>query len=382
MTSAIVLCGGSGSRMGPIGVNKTLLPYRGKPLFIHSAEVFSSLGMKVIVATPADDTSAFVEALSAAGIDAEVVPGGADRYLSVLNGLLACREDTSVVLIHDGARPRITRELALRVEKAAGELGSAIPALPCHDTIKFVEGDVITGTPSRAGLRRVQTPQGFRYCQIREAYERFSSQSGCFTDDASVLEAAGAQVHIVDGLPENEKITVLGDYEMLEDRALPRVSVGIGQDTHRLVEGRKLILCGVDVPFDKGLLGHSDADVAVHALIDAVLGAASLGDIGQHFPDSDERFRGISSLKLLENVMDLIKAKGFSLCHADITITCQRPKLAPYIPEMRKTLARTMGVPEQAISVKATTSEGLGYEGRGEGISAMSAATLQSQISY
>ncbi len=376
MTGAIVLCGGSGTRMGPIGVNKTLLPWRGEPLFIHSVRVFSSLKMDVIVAAPADDLEAFKDALRAAGLKAKVVPGGGDRYLSVLNGLRACVEKTDIVLIHDGARPRVSPELAERVEKAALEKGGAIPALPCVDTIKTVEGDLITGTPTRSGLKRVQTPQGFRYDLIRQAYERFKDESGRFTDDASVLEAAGKDVYVVEGDPGNEKITVPQDYLGLKDPVTPEISVGIGQDTHRLVEGRKLILCGVEVPFEKGLLGHSDADVAVHALIDAILGAAALGDIGRHFPDSDEKYRGISSLKLLEHVMNLIREKGFALCHADITVTCQRPKLKDHIEEMRKNLAVTMGVSVERVSVKATTSEGLGYEGRGEGISAMSAATL------
>ncbi len=376
MTAALVLCGGSGSRMGGIGINKTLLSWKGKPLFIHSVSLFVSLGMTVIVTAPEQELPRFRAALEAFSLQAAVVPGGSDRYLSVLCGLRSCPEGTENVLIHDGARPNITAGLVEKVLASVMEHGSGIPVLPCYDTVKTVSDSVITGTPDRRTLFRVQTPQGFKFREILRSYENHRDHSLSFTDDASVLEADGAKVFTVEGLPGNTKITTREDYALLNGNSVRCYSSGIGQDTHRLVEGRDLILCGVRIPFEKGLDGHSDADAATHALIDSLLGAAALGDIGQHFPDKDPAYLGVSSLKLLGHTVSLIREKGFEISHTDLTIICQRPKLAAFIPEMRRTLAERMAVPLASVSVKATTTEGLGYEGRGEGISALAVAAL------
>ena len=312
----------------------------------------------------------------------KVICGGKERQDSISRGLeeLDHCNGESLVLIHDGARPFVSREIIERVIDKASSNGAAVPCVPVKDTIRIIdrENKDISRTLDRNSLVAVQTPQGFNLSLIRKAYENAFENDFLGTDDASLVELLGERVYMVMGDYKNLKITTKEDLPkgVTHNDSMPGLRIGTGYDVHRLVEGRKLVLCGVEVPYQLGLLGHSDADVATHALMDAVLGAASLGDIGKLFPDSDQSFKGISSMILLRKVMDEIKSKGFRIGNADITIVAQKPKLAPYIEEMRDTLAKEMEIPKDLVSVKATTTEKLGFAGRGEGIEAQAVCSI------
>ncbi len=375
MNHALILCGGSGTRMGPLPVNKTLMPVAGVPCAVRCARVLAGEGCRIILVVPPGQEARFKAVFAAWGLgDIVLAPGGRERQDSVGNGL-ALVPDGDLVLIHDGARPLIRRGMIRALLKTAAEKGSAVPALPVTDTLKAADGEMrVLATRDRRGLYRVQTPQVFRAEEMRRARER--AGNGPFTDDAQVMEAAGMEVYLCPGDPQNLKMTVPEDLQMAEKLLTPVCRTGFGLDAHRLTAGRDLVLCGVKIPFEKGLDGHSDADVALHALTDAVLGACALGDIGKLFPDTAEEYRGISSLILLSRAAALIREKGFSVVHCDVTIVCQRPKLAPYIDEMRKKTADCLAIPLDCVSVKATTTEKMGYEGRGEGISAHAVATV------
>lgn len=373
---AIIAAGGSGSRMGG-AVVKTLLPLCGRSVIGRSAAAFQGLCDGIIIAARQEDIPAFRQALSEEGITPYAfAPAGSDRSGSVKNALAALPDGCDLVLVHDGARPLVSRALIGRVIESARLHGSGVPALPLSDTVKMVdaEGRAVS-TPDRAYLRSVQTPQGFH----RELLERaYREQKGEATDDASLVEQLGIPVHLVEGEPANIKLTYAGDLEKAEAMLMQEkiMRVGTGYDVHKLVEGRRLILCGVDIPYEKGLLGHSDADVACHALTDALLGACAMGDIGRHFPDSDERYRGADSVELLKEAARRMARHGFAPINCDITIAAQRPKLSPYIPLMREKIAAALGLEMDCVSVKATTTEGLGFEGRGEGISAQAVASV------
>lgn len=375
-TCAILLCGGSGTRMG-IKENKTLLPIGGVPGIVRCAKAFDGETDGFLLVVRAGEESAFRAALAACGLQPlAIVPGGEDRQSSALRGLQALPKDAEIALIHDGARPFVTREVIRRVIASVIACGSGAAAVPARDTVKKADrqGRVLE-TPDRASLWQMQTPQGFFVKDLLLAHARAGENR--YTDDAALMEAAGFPVQLVMGDYRNVKMTSPEDITMAQGMLLPRV--GTGWDAHRLAEGRELWLGGVRIPYEKGLLGHSDADVALHALIDALLGAAALGDIGQLFPDSDMKYKGISSLILLQETQKALSARGFAIGNADVTIVCQSPKLAPYIPQMREKIASALGVPAERVSIKATTSEGMGFEGRGEGISAQAAALLYQQ---
>ena len=263
----------------------------------------------------------------------------------------------------------------------ARHYGSGVISTPVVDTIKQVnpETGVVT-TPDRATLRAVQTPQSFNYQKLMEAHMRAQQSGLSVTDDAMLYEHEYGSVHLTcaPGAEKNVKLTNPEDFARLDGGA-PELRMGTGYDVHRLAEGRKLILCGVDVPHSLGLDGHSDADVAVHALMDAILGALGEDDIGRHFPDSDMRYKGISSMLLLEHVMGIVREKGYRVLNADVTIVAQRPKLAAYIPQMRENIATALGVCLDCANVKATTTERLGFEGEEKGISAQAVALLKKQ---
>ena len=373
---AIIAAGGSGSRMGGAAV-KTLQTLGGRPVICCSAAPFSGLCDGLIVSARAEDIPLIRRAMEKEDIPVHAyVEGGRDRSESVKNALLALPDVCRTVLVHDGARPMVSERLIRAVIDSATRYGSGVPALPVSDTVKRVdESGRAFETLDRSALRAVQTPQGFDRRLLEEAYMK---QSGPATDDASLVEALGMPVYLVEGERHNIKLTYPGDIEeaeaILSPQQLPRV--GLGYDVHRLAEGRQLILCGVEIPHDKGLLGHSDADVGAHALTDALLGACAMGDIGAHFPDTDERFRGADSLGLLREAVRRMAERGFAPYNCDITIAAQRPRLLPYIPRMRENLARALGIPMDRVSVKATTTERLGFEGRGEGISAQAAAMV------
>lgn len=301
-----------------------------------------------------------------------VVQGGATRADSVHNGLAAAKGQ--LVAIHDAARPFASEEVITRVLQAAAKTGAAAPAVPVKDTIKVADkdGKVVT-TPDRATLYAVQTPQCFDRALYLQALEAVSGEKASLvTDDCSLFELAGLPVTLTAGDYANLKITTKEDLQKENT-----MRIGHGYDVHRLVEDRKLILGGVEVPYEKGLLGHSDADVLLHAVMDAVLGAAALGDIGQHFPDTDPAYKGADSLALTREVAKIIAAHGYKVGNIDATILCQRPKLAPHIPAMRKNIADAFGLPLDAVSVKATTEEHLGFTGEGLGIAAHAVALIE-----
>lgn len=318
------------------------------------------------------------------------VLGGEKRQDSVLAGLQAAAgwegwtvpEEERLVLIHDGARPLVDKECIRRVMAAAARTGAAAPGVPVKDTIKKIgENGIVLETPDRRTLWAVQTPQVFSWPVIYGAYIKAEQEGWEGTDDCSLVEKAGYPVQIVAGSYRNLKITTPED--LLTARALageesgPKYRVGQGFDVHRLVPGRRLVLGGVEIPGPLGLDGHSDADVAVHAVIDALLGAAGLGDIGEFFPDNDPRFRNIDSCLLLEMAMKKIKEAGFVPVNVDLTLVAERPKLAPYRAEMKKNLAALLGLEEKEVGVKATTTEGLGFTGRGLGIAAQAVVLVK-----
>jgi 2-C-methyl-D-erythritol 4-phosphate cytidylyltransferase/2-C-methyl-D-erythritol 2,4-cyclodiphosphate synthase len=263
--------------------------------------------------------------------------------------------------------------MAREVLRMARETGAAVPALPVTDTLKKGRDGLVAGTQPREGLYAVQTPQGFSREVLERAYKECVD---ALTDDAGLVERLGLPVAIVPGSRRNIKITLPEDFAMAEQMMTSAPRVGLGYDAHRLVEGRQLILGGVAIPHEKGLLGHSDADVVLHALTDALLGACALGDIGQHFPDSDPAYQGISSLLLLEKTVALLKEKGFRPMQCDLTIQAQRPKLAPHLPRMRANIAAALGIPLDKVGLKATTTEGLGFVGWEEGIAVQAVAVV------
>ena len=301
-----------------------------------------------------------------------VVQGGATRADSVRSGLAAAKGQ--LVAIHDAARPFAGAEIITAALQAAAESGAAAPAVPVKDTIKVADQDgKVVATPDRATLYAVQTPQCFDRALYLQALEAVSGEKASLvTDDCSLFELAGLPVTLTAGDYANLKITTKEDLQKEKT-----MRIGHGYDVHRLVEDRKLILGGVEVPYEKGLLGHSDADVLLHAVMDAVLGAAALGDIGQHFPDTDPAYKGADSLALTREVAKIIAAHGYKVGNIDATILCQRPKLAPHIPAMRRNIADAFGLPLDAVSVKATTEEHLGFTGEGLGIAAHAVALIE-----
>lgn len=301
-----------------------------------------------------------------------VVAGGETRADSVRHGLEAASGE--LVAIHDAARPFVSQAVITAALQAAAQTGAAAPAVPVKDTIKVADADGrVQNTPDRATLYAVQTPQCFSRKLYLEALERVTGDKAhLVTDDCSLFELAGMPVTLTQGEYENYKITTKEDLQKEKT-----MRIGHGYDVHRLVEGRKLILGGVDIPYEKGLLGHSDADVLLHAIMDAVLGAAALGDIGKHFPDTDPAYKGADSLALTRAVAKLIAEHGYTVGNIDATILCQAPKLAPHIAAMRQNIADAFGIPLDAVSVKATTEEHLGFTGEGLGIAAHAVALLE-----
>lgn len=366
---AIIGAAGSGKRMAAPLPKQFIKLSGGKTILETTVEQFEKVLQidKIIIVTAEE----YVNLCCQFFLGKEkirVVIGGRERQDSIWNGLksIGSDEKNSVILIHDGARPYVTTRIIEDVIEAASHDGAAIAAVPTKDTIRHKE----EGTLNRKMLFNVQTPQGFNSEILFRAFQKAFKDGFYGTDDASLVERLGENVTIVRGEESNIKITTREDLK-------EEMRIGSGYDVHRLVEERELILGGVKIPFEKGLLGHSDADVLIHALMDAILGAAALGDIGKHFPDTDEKYMGISSIELLKNVDLLIKTMGYSLGNADITVICQRPKLAEYIPIMRKNISEALGVSEDIISIKATTTEKLGFTGRCEGIAAEAVCLLK-----
>lgn len=378
---AVVVAAGRGVRMGA-AVNKVLLPLCGEPVIRHAVRAFCEADEidGVVVVASADETEQMRAALCGLEKVCAIVPGGSTRQESVKNGLDALPKEARIALVHDGARPLISRELIARCIRQTEDCGSAVVCTPVTDTVKVEKDGCVVRTLDRSQLRAVQTPQCFFAGELKAAYEAAARDGVSVTDDASVMEHAGHSVHLLESSEVNFKLTTPEDLRRAEDiigerrfmQRLPRT--GFGYDVHKLVSGRRLILCGKEIPWEKGLDGHSDADVAVHALMDALLGAACLGDIGRLYPDNDPAFEGADSMKLLADVLRRVKDAGYAVVHADVTIVAQKPKLMPYMDEMRRNLENAM--PGAQVNVKATTTERLGFEGRGEGISAQAVATI------
>lgn len=366
---AIIVAAGRGKRLGS-SLPKQFLKVRGRTILEMSVEAFEQNKYvdEIFVAANADYCELTEKLCRGFSKLKKIVAGGAERQDSVRAALDCLRGENGIVLVHDAARPFVSEAVINAVIEGTADFDAAIPTVPAKDTIRQVDG---TGsrTLQRETLACVQTPQGFRISLIKHAFEKAQAEGVLGTDDASLVERMGINISMVQGEDGNRKITTREDLET-------EMRIGTGYDVHRLVEGRPLVLCGEQIPYEKGLLGHSDADVALHALMDAMLGAAGLGDIGKHFPDTDERYRGISSMKLLQKTAELLREAGYFLGNADITIIAQRPKIAGYIPKMRANIAEIMNCNENKINIKGTTTEKLGFVGREEGIASEAVCIL------
>ena len=366
---AIIVAAGRGKRLGS-SLPKQFLKVRGRTILEMSVEAFEQNKYvdEIFVAANADYCELTEKLCRGFSKLKKIVAGGAERQDSVRAALDCLRGENGIVLVHDAARPFVSEAVINAVIEGTADFDAAIPTVPAKDTIRQVDG---TGsrTLQRETLACVQTPQGFRISLLKHAFEKAQAQGVLGTDDASLVERMGINISMVQGEDANRKITTREDLET-------EMRIGTGYDVHRLVEGRPLVLCGEQIPYEKGLLGHSDADVALHALMDAMLGAAGLGDIGKHFPDTDERYRGISSMKLLQKTAELLREAGYFLGNADITIIAQRPKIAGYIPKMRANIAEIMNCDENKINIKGTTTEKIGFVGREEGIASEAVCIL------
>lgn len=395
------------------GTPKQFLALQGRPLLVWTLAALASWrGLRGMVVVAPPDELDRVRGLIDEGCVARVlrvVAGGAERQDSVRLGLDSLTEAAAddLVLVHDGARPFPPVHVFETLCEAARPAG-AVLAMPCRDTLKREQDGVSCGTVDRSHLWQAQTPQAFPVGLLRHALSEAQRRGEQLTDEAALLEAMGLQPRLVPGDPRNIKVTTPEDLELAEAlaarsspsmRLSPRLRqghkpapggcssgslhVGHGYDVHRLVEGRRLVLGGVEIPFEKGLLGHSDADVLAHAVADACLGAAGLGDIGRHFPDTDPRWRGASSLRILAQVAQLLLERGFQVYRVDATLVAERPKVSRHVAEMERQLSGSLSAAaaeasggQPLVSVKATTTEGLGFEGRGEGMSAHAVALL------
>ena len=383
--SAVLVAAGSSTRMG---FDKLSFDLGDETVLHRSIRAFDQCPQIGEIVLVAGKNRAFVEQ-QAVGCTkpVQIVAGGATRAESARNGVLAAHGE--LVAVHDAARPFVSPAVIAAVLEAAARCGAAAPAVPVKDTIKqAVPGDgktvpeacLVRSTPDRSTLYAVQTPQCFDRAQYLAALQELDAEKArLVTDDCSLFELTGRSVQLTQGDYANLKITTREDLPRPVQKEETRMRIGHGYDVHRLVEGRKLILGGVEIPFEKGLLGHSDADVLAHAVMDAVLGAAALGDIGQHFPDNDPAYAGADSLELARHVTRILSEHGYRVENIDATILCQRPKLAPHIPAMRANLAAAFGLPVDAVSVKATTEEHLGFTGEGLGIAAHAVALIETR---
>ena len=381
-TTAIILAAGNSSRMGE-NVRKQQLNLLGESVLYRSVNSFS-LSEKInsiVVVTRADEIDWVTAELASFSKVCAIITGGKTRAESAKIGFSAIPESTNIVAIHDGARCLVTPDKIDAVVDSATEHGAATAGTYVTDTVKQLKDGKIVKTLSRDKLFFAHTPQVFS----RELYERAIScadPNESMTDDNMFVEQLGSAIFPVDTGKENIKITTRDDISyaecILERRErMSEIRIGHGYDVHRLCEGRRLVLGGVEIPYTKGLLGHSDADVLVHAIMDAILGACGLGDIGRHFPDSDERYKGISSLILLRKVCNLIQNHGFEVVNIDATVVMQSPKIAGYIDTMISNIAEILGVEQGRVNVKATTEERLGFSGREEGVSAHAVASVK-----
>jgi len=394
-TAAIVAAGGRGQRFGG-PQPKQLRDLAGRAILDRSVAALLAHEAidEVVVALPPELAADPPPYLRVSAKPLRVVTGGTRRQDSVANAFAVLDAAIDVVVIHDAARPFVTPRLITETIAAAAESGAAVAALASRDTVKHAgpggTGDgvrFVGETLPRERIFLAQTPQAFRRAVLREALA-LAEQGQEATDEATLAERAGHPVRLVDGDPRNIKITTPEDLAVAEalaregavliaDAMDPGFRIGNGYDLHRLVPGRPLILGGVTIPYESGLLGHSDADAVCHAVTDAVLGAASAGDIGRHFPDTDPQYAGASSLDLLRRAADLVRAQGFALVNVDVVVIAQRPKISPHVDQMRETVAHALGIPPDRVSVKGKTNETVDATGRGEAIATHAVALLQ-----
>ena len=385
----IVVAAGRGARLGAERP-KQYLVCAGKSLLAHTLEALTGAWpfSAVVVAIRGEDRDLYHEALAhltpeAASAIGEPAIGGATRQQSVLAGLEAlAAAKPDIVLIHDAARPFPTRELVARAVHAAEGHGAAAPGTPPSDTVKQVDGEGrVLATPPRAGLRAVQTPQAFRFSLILDAHRRAAAEGvGELTDDVAVAEWAGAPAYVFEGDPANTKVTTMQDLRMAEARlagAASETRVGQGFDVHAFAPGDCVWLCGIRIPHDHALSGHSDADVALHALADAIYGALAEGDIGAHFPPSDPKWKGAASHAFLAHAARRVRERGGVIASLDATLICEAPKIGPHREAMRARVAEIAGLDIGRVAVKATTTERLGFTGRSEGIACLATATVR-----
>ncbi len=370
-TAVVIVAAGRGTRAGD-GDAKQWREIGGKPVLAHAVAAFAGVGRILVVLHPDD------MARGAAQFQGKVtlIAGGETRSASVKNALdILDPEEISTVLIHDGARPFVSRPLIARVLEALTEASAAAPALSVTDALWTGAEGRVSGLTPRDGLFRAQTPQGFRLGPILAAHRAFRGEA---KDDVEVALAAGLDVRIVEGEEENIKITWPEDFTRANRILRGRMDIrtGNGFDVHAFADGDHVTLCGVRVPHDRALLGHSDADVGMHAVTDAIYGALAEGDIGRHFPPTDPQWKAAESQIFLSHAVALARGKGFVLANADVTLICERPKIGPHAIDMASEMARIMAVDADRVSVKATTSERLGFTGREEGIAAIATVTL------
>jgi 2-C-methyl-D-erythritol 4-phosphate cytidylyltransferase / 2-C-methyl-D-erythritol 2,4-cyclodiphosphate synthase len=386
--ACVIVAAGKGERFGDTA--KVLAPVGGRPALAWALDAMEAAEtVRDIVIVYGAHTEEPIRALISSGEWPKVrtvVAGGAERQHSMANGVHAVAQDVEVVLVHDAARPLVTPAIVDACAREAREHRAAIVAAPVSDTVKRVSKGLITETVDRSHLWGAQTPQGFHRDLLVDLCDRALHDGTRFTDEASLAEAFDVPVRIVPGDRLNIKITHPEDVEIVDallrarrgESAMHQVwpRTGIGYDVHRFAEGRRMVLGGVQIPFGKGLEGHSDADVLLHAIADALLGAAALGDIGVHFPPSDERWRGMDSADIVRHSVALLHEHGWQPVNIDATVIAEAPKVNPHVPAMRAGISAMTGLPEDAISIKATTNEGMGFVGREEGIAALASATI------
>ena len=377
-TAAVVVAAGRGLRAGG-AMPKQFAPWRGKPLLRHSLEALAAAGIAPIVVAIPEGGEALAQAAAAGLPNVRFVTGGQTRQDSVRAALESLVKDApSKVLIHDAARPGLRGTVINRLIAALETSPGAIPVLPVVDSVVRGDNGMMAAPVAREALHRVQTPQAFRFGAILGAHRAWNGAATA-GDDAQVAAGAGLSVALVEGDEALHKITFASDFQdEPQERAVQMLfpRTGQGFDVHRLVDGEELWLCGVKIDHPRGLAGHSDADVAIHALVDALLGAVAAGDIGDHFPPSDPRWRGASSDRFLAHAAKLVDEAGYRIGNVDVTLICEAPRIGPHKAAMRKRLAEILSIELGTVSVKATTSERLGFAGRGEGIAAQALATV------
>lgn len=397
--SAVITGAGRGLRMG--GVAKQFMDLAGRPVIAHTLAQFQSCALvdEVVVVTPPPDIERVLrDVVERYGFSrvSRVVGGGVTRQESVYNGIMATSACADVVIVHDAVRPLVTAEMIESVARAAVEHGAAIVGVPVKDTIKAMDEEgFVSGTPPRERLIAAQTPQAFRRDLLIEAHEAARRDGFAGTDDAALVERLGARVAVLPGAETNIKLTTADDVVLVERLLSERTGraeerkhtsiqpppagtprVGIGYDVHRFGAGRRLVLGGVEIPYEVGLVGHSDADVVCHAVADAVLGAAGLRDIGFHFPSPDPRWEGASSLEILRISTRRAREQGLVVTNVDVSVIAEAPKLGPYVEEMKANLAEALCITPDRVGIKATTNEGMGFVGRKEGVAANAVAML------